>query len=71
MGGTAVGFAAVALAPQRSIRHPVVEEWQRRSRLLTGPVWVLDAVLLTGGGHLEELAIASIAGTSPSPTAGS
>ncbi|MGH9115576.1 MAG: FtsX-like permease family protein [Acidimicrobiales bacterium] len=52
---TAGGLAAVALASQRTLRRPVVEQWRRASRHAGKRAWALDAVLLTGSvaGLLE------------------
>ncbi|MGH9057842.1 MAG: FtsX-like permease family protein, partial [Acidimicrobiales bacterium] len=52
---TAGGLSAVALASQRTLRRPVVEQWRRASRHAGRRAWALDAVLLTGSvaGLLE------------------
>jgi putative ABC transport system permease protein len=52
------GFAAIAIAARRTIRRPVVEQWQRTSRDAGRRGWLLDGVLLTGAvAGLAELLV--------------
>ena len=44
---TAGALAAVVLASLRTLQRPVVEQWRRANRKLTGRGWVLDGILLT------------------------
>jgi putative ABC transport system permease protein len=52
------GFAAVFAAARRTVRRPVIEQWQRTSRDGGRRGWLLDCVLLTGAvAGLAELLI--------------
>ncbi len=47
VAATLGGLAAAALAAQRTLRRPVLEEWRRSGLRITSRGWVADAVLAT------------------------
>ena len=61
---TAGGLAAVVVAARRTLRRPVVEQWQRASRAAAQRGWVVDSVLITAAlAGLVELRVSGQIGS--------
>jgi putative ABC transport system permease protein len=61
---TAGGLAAVVVAARRTLRRPVVEQWQRASRVAAQRGWVVDSILITAAlAGLIELRVSGQIGS--------
>jgi putative ABC transport system permease protein len=61
---TAGGLVAVAVAARRTLRRPVVEQWQRASRAAARRGWVVDSILITAAlAGLVELRVSGQIGS--------